>query len=63
MDLYVDNTTAQSWGNKKNPNRYVPAQLTLDIECLKVRSNIVIQQIHYVKSIANPSDLPSRIQW
>lgn len=63
MDLYVDNTTAQSWGNKKNPSGYVPAQLTLDIECLKVRSNIVIQQIHYVKSIANPSDLPSRIQW
>ena len=63
MDLFVDNTTAGAWAGTANPRSYVMSQIKQDIEQLKIAAHIIVENVAYVASLANPSDIMSRLTW
>ena len=63
MDLFVDNTTAGAWAGTANPRNYVMSQIKQDIEQLKIAAHIIVENVAYVASLANPSDIMSRLTW
>ena len=63
MDLFVDNTTAGAWARDANPRDYVMSQIKQDIEQLKLQKHIIVENVAYVASLANPSDIMSRLMW
>ena len=63
MDLFVDNTTAGAWARDANPRDYVMSQIKQDIEQLKLHKHIIVENVAYVASLANPSDIMSRLTW
>ena len=60
IKLFIDNTTAMSWINKRYSSRFVPNAIVTDIMLAASALDFNIQEAEYVPSALNFADAPSR---